>query len=1056
MIPFTFLRINLLFASVMILFLMGCQPATKKEAPSLNSYAQLKEWLVDPPAEYRSAPLWDWNDRITEEGIAFQLQEFKKAGLGGVFVHPRPGLITEYLSEDWYQLFDFTVQKGKELGLRVWIYDENSYPSGFAGGHVPAEMPDSYEHGTGLSVEVQDIFNPADTDVYEVILKQTDEGFDDITENFEPDSGQEGTYYLFKRTYPPTSYWYGGKTYVDLLYKGVTKKFMDVTMEGYEKYNKSDFGITVPGIFTDEPNLEAAMGPGTVLRWTSDLWEAYHSRWGYDLKVNLPSLLYEVGDWKRIRHDYYELILEMFLDRWAKPWSKYCEKSGLTWTGHYWEHGWPEPTHGFDEAAFYIWHQMPGIDMLGNELVDNGQGGQFGNTRAVRELLSAANQAGRSRTLSETYGGSGWEMDFRNFKRLVDWQGVLGVNFVNQHLSYYTLKGVRKFDYPPSFSYHEPWWGNYKKLGDYIGRISMAMSTGEQINKILVLQPNTTAWMYFTRVRRNPAIEKIQRDFKHFVYQMEREQIEYDLGSENVVKTLGSIDNGQLVVGYRKYETVIIPDHMENIDRATYDLLKEFLENGGEVLSFCPKISRLDGVESDEVQLLQQSHAEHWLSVNSLHEAAVQKRLYTDDFSINEKSAEGELYHQRRILEDGQLLMLVNSDQYSGAFASIKAAGKSVVKLDLESGDIYNVSNTIEEGKLSFDVQLEPVGSALYFISDKVENETGFVAGEKSWTEVPGLEKIHINAESDNILVLNYLDLITPDRVMKDVYFMEALIALFHDFGIEFGNPWQHKIQYKTAYVDLDTTFNDTTGFEVEYHFQVARGTDIQALDNVKAVVERPELWTVSVNDSLIEKEDGEYWIDVDFPVYKIGHLLEPGWNSITLKARRMSIFAEIMPVYILGDFVVRPKKKGFEIANGSLNALGSWKDSGYPFYPDKVSYTQEYIVEKGKAMFKVKLTGWNGTMAEVRVNNKKAGIIAWPPEELDVTQMLSEGKNEISVQIVGSLKNTFGYFYEDNNKWINGPHDWNRAPENQPGIDQYFLMDYGLFSPFSLWKTVE
>jgi hypothetical protein len=340
MIPFTFHRVKFLFVSVLSLFLMSCQPIKKDDAPSLNSYSQLKEWLVDPPSEYRSAPLWDWNDRITREGIAFQLQEFKKAGIGGVFVHPRPGLITEYLSEDWHQLFDYAVQTGKELGLLVWIYDENSYPSGFAGGHVPAEMPDSYEHGTGLSVEVHDVFNPADTDVFEVILKQTDEGFDDITEDFEPERGKQGKYYLFKRTYPPTSYWYGGKTYVDLLYKGVTKKFMDVTMKGYEKYNKSDFGVTVPGIFTDEPNLEAAMGPGTVLRWTPDLWETFSSRWGYDLKVNLPSLLYEVGDWKRIRHNYYELILEMFLDRWAKPWSKYCQKNGLAWTGHYWEHGW--------------------------------------------------------------------------------------------------------------------------------------------------------------------------------------------------------------------------------------------------------------------------------------------------------------------------------------------------------------------------------------------------------------------------------------------------------------------------------------------------------------------------------------------------------------------------------------------------------------------------------------------------------------------------------------------------------------------------------------------
>ncbi len=1051
----TFQNTKVLLTSMLGLFLVACQPVKKEGIPSLNSYSQLKEWLIDPPSEYRSAPLWDWNDRITEEGISFQLQEFKKAGIGGVFVHPRPGLITEYLSEDWHQLFDFTVQKGKELGLLVWIYDENSYPSGFAGGHVSAEMPDSYQHGTGLSVEVQDVFNPADTDTYEVVLKQTDGGYEDISSNFQADTGKQGNYYLFKRTYPPTSYWYGGKTYVDLLYTGVTKKFMELTMSGYEKYNKNDFGKAVPGIFTDEPNLEAAMGPGTVLRWTPDLWEEFHIRWGYDLKVNLPALLYEVGNWKKVRHDYYELILEMFLDRWAKPWSDYCDKKRLAWTGHYWEHGWPEPTHGFDEAAFYIWHQMPGIDMLGNELIDDGQGGQFGNTRAVRELLSAANQAGRTRTLSETYGGGGWEMDFRNFKRLVDWQGVLGVNFVNQHLSYYTLKGVRKFDYPPSFSYHEPWWNNYHKMGDYIGRISMAMSAGEQLNSILVLQPNTTAWMYFSRLKSNPAIDQIRQNFKHFVYQLEREQIEYDLGSENVLKTLGKVEEGQLVVGQRAYEIVVIPEHMENIDRATYELLEEFLANGGEVLSFCPKISRVDGAETEDAYLLQQNYKDQWIMVNNLDDPKAVALLFSDDFSIREMTAEGELYHQRRVLNDGQLLFLVNSAKHSRVVARITAAGKSIVKMDLENGIVNHVPNTIVEGKLSFDIQLEPIGSALYFISDRIENEPEITDEEQTWSEVPGKADILVKAESDNILVLNYLDLKTQNGEMNDTYFMNALVALYNENGIEFGNPWQHKIQYKTDYIDLDQ-FSDSSGFEVEYHFQVAEGTDLSELANAKAVVERPELWTVSINDTLLEKQNGEYWIDLDYPVFNIGQYVKHGQNTLSLKANRMSIYAELMPVYILGDFIVKPQKKGFEISKGSLSALGSWQDAGYPFYSDKVSYSQKFIIEKGNSNFKVKLTGWNGTVAEVLVNNQEAGIIAWPPEELDVTELCNEGENEITIRVVGSLKNTFGYFYADNQKWINGPHDWNYAPENQPGFDQYYLMDYGLFNPFELWKTLE
>jgi hypothetical protein len=89
--------------------------------------------------------------------------------------------------------------------------------------------------------------------------------------------------------------------------------------------------------------------------------------------------------------------------------------------------------------------------------------------------------------------------------------------------------------------------------------------------------------------------------------------------------------------------------------------------------------------------------------------------------------------------------------------------------------------------------------------------------------------------------------------------------------------------------------------------------------------------------------------------------------------------------------------------------------------------------------------------MAEVFVNQKKAGIIAYPPYELNISQFITEGKNEISVRVIGSLKNTFGYFYKDNKSWINGPGDWDTAPDHLPNINDYFLMDYGLEEPFSL-----
>ncbi len=168
----------------------------------------------------------------------------------------------------------------------------------------------------------------------------------------------------------------------------------------------------------------------------------------------------------------------MFVDRWAKPMSAYCDRKGMLWTGHYWEHDWPSMYQGGDNMAMYAWHQMPAIDMLFNQYNDGSPQAQFGNVRAVKELRSAANQTGSVRTLSETYGGGSWDETFRDFKRLGDWEYALGVNFMNQHLSHMTIAGARKYDYPPVFTRLSPWWEDYKVLNDYFARLSLVLQPG--------------------------------------------------------------------------------------------------------------------------------------------------------------------------------------------------------------------------------------------------------------------------------------------------------------------------------------------------------------------------------------------------------------------------------------------------------------------------------------------------------------------------------------------------------------------------------------------------
>jgi len=121
-----------LFAGLMFLKMNAQEPANR------HSFSYIKQQFLQPDKQFGSAPLWVWNTKVSKEIIDSMLTGFKQQSFGGVFVHPRPGLVTPYLSAEWFDLWKYAMQKAKQLGLDIWIYDENSYPSGFAGGHVPA------------------------------------------------------------------------------------------------------------------------------------------------------------------------------------------------------------------------------------------------------------------------------------------------------------------------------------------------------------------------------------------------------------------------------------------------------------------------------------------------------------------------------------------------------------------------------------------------------------------------------------------------------------------------------------------------------------------------------------------------------------------------------------------------------------------------------------------------------------------------------------------------------------------------------------------------------
>ncbi len=64
-----------------------------------------------------------------------------EGGYGGAFFHAREGLKTTFLSEEWFKCFKAAVDEARKHNMTIWIYDELWWPSGFAGGLVPALGP---------------------------------------------------------------------------------------------------------------------------------------------------------------------------------------------------------------------------------------------------------------------------------------------------------------------------------------------------------------------------------------------------------------------------------------------------------------------------------------------------------------------------------------------------------------------------------------------------------------------------------------------------------------------------------------------------------------------------------------------------------------------------------------------------------------------------------------------------------------------------------------------------------------------------------------------------
>ncbi len=1031
-----------------VIALSGVGPGAAADSTALRAL------FADPPRQYSSGPLWVWNDMLSEEQVSGTLRDLAEQNVKQVFVHPRPGLMTPYLSADWFRLWKVALATAERLDMNVWIYDEDSYPSGFAGGLVPAAMPQS--RGRGLFfTEVKRAEKPGDGVL--AVFRLADGGCEEVTARARGgETLPDGKYLVAAVRRAVDSPWHGGKCYVDLLYPGVTQKFLEITLGGYQREIGGQFGKRVPGSFCDEPNLRPAGG----LPWTDDLPAQFRKRWGYDLTHNLAGLARPVGEWKRVRHNYFEILLELMIERWSKPYSEYCRDHGLEFTGHYWEHEWPAALAVPDNMAMYAWPQRPAIDCLRNQYTEEVHA-QFGNARMVKELSSAANQLGKKRTLCESYGASGWDVRFEDMKRIGDWLYVLGINTLDQHLSDITIRGARKWDYPQSFSYHEPWWKAYHVLAGYFTRLSAAMSHGEQVNRVLLIEPTTSAWMYqlhdfeFYRkpLRQDPQMKEIGDRFQELVNLLERAQVEYDIGCEDILMRHGKVQTDvkstRLAIGRRAYETVVLPPCTENLNEKTMRLLEDYVKSGGRVLCCGSPPQLVDGRKSQRGQAAAQGAG--WKQVAPEAVPAQLRALPGDGLAIRRSPGDkGILFHHRRQLDDGELLLLVNTSIQWPSSGEVASPLHGAEQWDLESGRVAPYRTESEQRGMKLSFRLPPCGSLLLFLSrapGRAEAAAALAADAPGARLAPA-GPLTIRRTEPNVLTLDYLDVTAGGETKNNVYCYLGCKFAFQKNGMS-GNPWDSAVQFRDELITKK--FPPESGCAATYHFRI----EGEVPKPLQVVIERPDLYAIACNGRQLAPEKGSWWLDKSFGRMDITAAAKTGANEVTIRAKPFTVYHELAAAYVLGDFGLKAAGAGFTIARAAPLKLGKWNEQGLPMYSAAVAYRQRFELPQPSGRYLVRLPAWYGSVAEVVVNGRSAGYIGFAPWQCDVTKHVVAGANTIEVQVIGTLKNALGPHHAGTVAGTASPTLFHQAPETGPPPGkEYDTIGYGLFEPFALEQT--
>lgn len=978
----------------------------------------------NPPSEYRGAPFWAWNGDLKEEYLAEQIDMFKKMGMGGAHMHVRTGLTLPYLGKEHMDRIRFCTDKFKKEGMLAWLYDEDRWPSGAAGGLVTKDHPEYRAKSLRFTPERWE-----ETEFvklfacYDIVLDKNGclSSYTRVSPDDKLSDGANRWYAYVYIDHEPES-WYNDANYVDTLDDASMQEFIRITYEAYQKTVGEEFGKTVPAIFTDEPQFKgktqlafANEKKTLILPWTTLLTEKYKAAYGEDITDYLPEMFWELPDGKVSTHRYHlhDLITELFAHAFGDQCGKWCDEHGIMLTGHMlWETPLYQQASTVGETMrSYRGFGLPGIDILCDQR----------EYATAKQCQSAVHQFDRCGMVSELYGVTNWDYDFRGHKSQGDWQAALGVTTRVHHLAWYTMEGEAKRDYPASISYQSAWCEKYKYIEDHFARVNTALTRGKADIKVGVIHPIESYWLHFGPNDQTEAIRtQLENNFQNITKWLLFGLIDYDFISESLLPSLCEKGDAPLCVGAMKYDVILVPA-CETLRSTTLERLEAFRKAGGRLIFIGGAPTLCDAKESDRGRALyNESETVPFSKIEVLGALEAERNISV----IGDNGVAADmLFHQMRREENGvKWLFLAHAMPYknvdipteAGYTLKIFGSFKPTLYNTLD-GTIEKVPYRIENGNTYVHITVHDQDSFLFRLDATDANETVSAVNESKaecgMVKMPW--KNSYSLSEDNVYVLDMARFALNDEEFSDdeeeMLRIDTACRKKLGWRVMTGKMVQPWVTPEGA-IENFVTLRFTIRSEIEFCADLA----IEKANDVKIVL----------NGKTVDAKPNGYFVD-----HCIGRIPLPAFvcgENILDVTCPIGARTAVENAFLLGRFGVRVI--GREKTVTALPETLCFDDlcvQGLPFYGANVTYHCDVRTEHDGTLV-LHAPVYRGALMSVAIDGKEAGNLVFSPYTIKLPHV-SAGAHRIDITLYGTRFNTFGqlHFHHHMKETWYGPHMW-------------------------------